>query len=344
MTILLVGTGGDFATIQEAVDAASRRRHDRRRRAAPMSSRSSGRRYRQSHHRGRRRRSQVTIQAPADVVETGRSSSDREVARRPHRREQHSTSSSRASTSTAPAAATRSTKAAAPGQANFYGIFYRNASGALNEVDITGVRDPYPGGTEPGGEPTRERRPARRRPRQVDNDSLMAFTDDRRLDQRLPEERHQLQPRRPRHQRRRRRRQRRDLADRPERLPADQFDRHHLGQPIFGHRLYRRRRRRDRHSCLRQHRCRDHRQHHHRRQRDTQPQRRGRRDLCDQQWRGPGQRRRDSGNTISYADVGIGIYGNVQPNGILVENNRYHQRRHDRDLRRRRRSRSHRPR
>jgi serralysin len=34
---------------------------------------------------------------------------------------------------------------------DFIGIFYRNASGGLVDVDITGMRDPYPGGTTVGG-------------------------------------------------------------------------------------------------------------------------------------------------------------------------------------------------
>lgn len=39
------------------------------------------------------------------------------------------------------------------GIANFYGVFYRNASGTLEDVDIVAVRDPYPGGSTPGGQP-----------------------------------------------------------------------------------------------------------------------------------------------------------------------------------------------
>jgi hypothetical protein len=61
------------------------------------------------------------------------------------------------------------------GQANFYGIFLRNSSGSLLGVDISGVRDPYPGGTAAGGEPLvsgAQRGVALG----VDNDSLMAFT------------------------------------------------------------------------------------------------------------------------------------------------------------------------
>ncbi len=37
--------------------------------------------------------------------------------------------------------------------ADFVGVYYRNSSGALNFVDITGVRDPYEAGTTAGGNP-----------------------------------------------------------------------------------------------------------------------------------------------------------------------------------------------
>ena len=40
-----------------------------------------------------------------------------------------------------------------PGQAQFTGVFYRNASGGLENVDITGVHDAYPGGTTTDGFP-----------------------------------------------------------------------------------------------------------------------------------------------------------------------------------------------
>jgi VCBS repeat-containing protein len=36
---------------------------------------------------------------------------------------------------------------------NFIGVFYRNSSGGLTDVDVTGIRDPYAGGTTTGGHP-----------------------------------------------------------------------------------------------------------------------------------------------------------------------------------------------
>ena len=36
---------------------------------------------------------------------------------------------------------------------NNVGVYYRNSSGGLENVDVTGMRDPYPGGTAAGGEP-----------------------------------------------------------------------------------------------------------------------------------------------------------------------------------------------
>jgi T1SS-143 domain-containing protein len=92
----------------------------------------------------------VTIQAPADVVETARSSSDREI---------HSVVTVKNSTDIeingvtvdGDGRANAIDEGAGAGQANFTGVIYRNASGGLTDVDITGVRDPYPGGTTAGG-------------------------------------------------------------------------------------------------------------------------------------------------------------------------------------------------
>jgi hypothetical protein len=58
--------------------------------------------------------------------------------------------------------------------ANFVGIVYRNASGGTTDVDITGIRDPYPGGTTTGGNPLVSGN-QRGVGIQVDNDALMAF-------------------------------------------------------------------------------------------------------------------------------------------------------------------------
>ena len=117
---------------------------------------------------------QVTIKAPADVVETGRTSSDREA---------HGVLTVKNSLNVVidnvdidgDGRGNTVDEGGGAGQANFYGIFYRNASGTLLDVDIIGVRDPYPGGTEPGGEPTVSG-VQRGVALQVDNDSLMAFT------------------------------------------------------------------------------------------------------------------------------------------------------------------------
>ncbi|MFC7499035.1 beta strand repeat-containing protein [Enterovirga sp. GCM10030262] len=94
----------------------------------------------------------VTIQAPADLVETGRSGGDREI---------HSVVTVTNSVNVAienitvdgAGAGNTVSEGGGAGQANFYGVFYRNASGGLENVDVTGVRDPYPGGMAAGGEP-----------------------------------------------------------------------------------------------------------------------------------------------------------------------------------------------
>ena len=61
------------------------------------------------------------------------------------------------------------------GAAQYFGIFYRNASGGLVDVDITGVRDPYPGGLTAGGEPVVSG-VQRGVGLGVENDSLLAFS------------------------------------------------------------------------------------------------------------------------------------------------------------------------
>ena len=58
--------------------------------------------------------------------------------------------------------------------ANFIGVSYRNASGGLTDVDITGIRDPYPGGTTVGGHDVVSGN-QRGVGLEVDNDTLMAF-------------------------------------------------------------------------------------------------------------------------------------------------------------------------
>jgi len=94
----------------------------------------------------------VTIRAPDDLVETARSSSDREI---------HSIFTATNSSAITlqdirldgHGVGSTVDEGGGAGIANFYGAFYRNASGTLENVDITGIRDPYPGGTTPGGQP-----------------------------------------------------------------------------------------------------------------------------------------------------------------------------------------------
>jgi len=92
----------------------------------------------------------VTIQAPADLHETVRSSGGREI---------NAVFTVKDSTNVVldhiavdgHAAGDTVDENDGPAQAGFYGVFYRNSSGGLNGVDIAGVRDPYQGGTTAGG-------------------------------------------------------------------------------------------------------------------------------------------------------------------------------------------------
>lgn len=59
--------------------------------------------------------------------------------------------------------------------ANFVGIVYRNASGKLENVDVTGIHDAYPGGTTADGYPVQSGN-QRGVGVQVDNDANLAFT------------------------------------------------------------------------------------------------------------------------------------------------------------------------
>ncbi|HET9640380.1 MAG TPA: M10 family metallopeptidase C-terminal domain-containing protein [Allosphingosinicella sp.] len=117
---------------------------------------------------------QVTIKAPADLVETARSSSDREI---------HAVLTAKDSLNLTlqnididgDGRGNTVDEGGGAGQANFYGVFYRNSSGSLLDVDITGVRDPYPGGTVAGGQPLVSG-VQRGVGLVVDNDSLLAFS------------------------------------------------------------------------------------------------------------------------------------------------------------------------
>ncbi|HEX9963479.1 MAG TPA: pre-peptidase C-terminal domain-containing protein, partial [Allosphingosinicella sp.] len=168
---LLVGSGG-FATIQEAVNAA----HD-----GDTILVSAGTYVEQVTVNNLDNLTivavngaQVTIKAPADLVETARSSSDREV---------HAVLTAKDSLNltlqnidiNGDGRGHTVDEGGGTGQANFYGVFYRNSSGSLLGVDITGVRDPYPGGTAAGGEPLVSG-VQRGVGLVVDNDSLLAFS------------------------------------------------------------------------------------------------------------------------------------------------------------------------
>jgi Ca2+-binding RTX toxin-like protein len=170
MADLIVGDGG-FGTIQAAVDAAG---------DGDTIIVAAGTYVEQVIVQGRNGLTiraadgeQVTLRSPANLVETARSSGDREI---------HAVLTVKDSSNIAvqgidvdgDGRGTTVDEGGGAGIANFYGIFYRNASGGLTDVDITGVRDPYPGGTTPGGQPEVD---AVQRGIAVvaDNDSLLAF-------------------------------------------------------------------------------------------------------------------------------------------------------------------------
>ena len=220
----LVGT---FDTIQAAVDAAGDTILIAE---APMSSRSSSTISTISPSWPSRARRSPSRRRPTSSRPTAPRPTARPTVSSPSRTA--STSSSTMSTLTATVAATRSTKAAAPA-GQFLRHLLPQRLGHLNDVDITGVRDPYPGGTEPGGEPIVSG-VQRGVGLQVDNDSLMAFTDDRRFDQRFPEERDSLLPGRSRRQWRHHHRWRRAGDQCPERVPGRQSTGSISGNTITG--------------------------------------------------------------------------------------------------------------
>ncbi|HEX9931422.1 MAG TPA: calcium-binding protein [Allosphingosinicella sp.] len=116
---------------------------------------------------------EVTMRAPDDLHETARSSSDREI---------HSiftainSSAIRLEDIRLDGHGTGNTvdEGGGAGIANFYGSFYRNASGTLENVDVTGIRDPYPPGLTPGGQPNVDG-VQRGISVVVDNDSVLPF-------------------------------------------------------------------------------------------------------------------------------------------------------------------------
>ncbi|HEX8641499.1 MAG TPA: calcium-binding protein [Allosphingosinicella sp.] len=170
MPILIVGAGG-FATIQLAVNAAA---------AGDTIVIQAGTYVEQvivDQKDGLTIRADagavVTIQAPADLVETARSSSDREI---------HAVFTVKGSLGVTledigidgRGAGNTVDEGGGFGIANFYGVYYRSSSGTLENVDIVAVRDPYPGGSTPGGQPNVDG-VQRGVGLVVDNDSLLPF-------------------------------------------------------------------------------------------------------------------------------------------------------------------------
>ncbi|MEZ5776088.1 MAG: hypothetical protein R3D33_15695 [Hyphomicrobiaceae bacterium] len=111
----------------------------------------------------------VTVEAPADVVQTATSSGARAINAVITVLNGSDVTISGLSVDGAGHANTVD-----GASANYVGVFYRNASGGLTDVDITGMRDPYPGGTTPGGYDIVSGN-QRGVGVQVDNDSLMSF-------------------------------------------------------------------------------------------------------------------------------------------------------------------------
>lgn len=116
---------------------------------------------------------EVTVRAPADVVETALSSTGRET---------HAVITVlngdnvviSGMTVDGDGRANTVDEGTGAGQAQYVGVFYRNASGGLENVDIIGVRDPYAGGTTPDGYDVVSGA-QRGVGLQVDNDTLLDF-------------------------------------------------------------------------------------------------------------------------------------------------------------------------
>src|SRR6185295_6449643 len=111
----------------------------------------------------------VNVVAPADVVQHGTSSSGRAL-----NGVIKVTNSSDVELSGLDVDGAGNGNTVDGASANFLGVVYRNASGGLTDVDITGVRDAYPGGTTTGGNPLVSG-VQRGVGLQVDNDSLLSF-------------------------------------------------------------------------------------------------------------------------------------------------------------------------
>jgi Ca2+-binding RTX toxin-like protein len=145
LTIYIVGAGG-YPTIQAAVDAAG---------PGAIILVTAGTYVEQVDINGKADLTitavpgaNVTIQAPADLVQTATSTSGRAL-----------NAVVTVENSTNVVIANITVDGAGAGNtvdgpnANFVGVVYRNASGGLEDVDVIGVRDAYPGGTTVGGEP-----------------------------------------------------------------------------------------------------------------------------------------------------------------------------------------------
>src|SRR4030095_9861169 len=112
----------------------------------------------------------VTILAPTDVVQTAVSSSGREV---------HAVvtvkNSDNVTFDSILVDGDGRGDTVSGSNPNFVGIFYRNSTGGLTDVDVTGIRDAYESGTVAGGGPVISGN-QRGVGVQADNDSLMAFS------------------------------------------------------------------------------------------------------------------------------------------------------------------------
>ncbi|MBX9925564.1 MAG: hypothetical protein K2Y05_04340 [Hyphomicrobiaceae bacterium] len=112
----------------------------------------------------------VNVEAPADVVQTALSSSGREL---------HGVvtvlNSSNVTLQNLDVDGKGVGNTTSGTNPNFVGVVYRNASGTLDQVDITGIRWPYEAGTTPGGNSV-VNGVQQGVGVQVDNDTLLDFT------------------------------------------------------------------------------------------------------------------------------------------------------------------------
>ncbi len=144
-TIYIVGAGG-YPTIQAAVDAAG---------PGGIILVTAGTYVEQVDINGKTNLTitavpgaDVTIQAPADVVQNSTSSSGR--ANNAVVTVEDSTNIVIANITVDGDGRANTVDGA---NAQYLGVVYRNASGGLDNVDVTGIRDPYAGGVTVGGEP-----------------------------------------------------------------------------------------------------------------------------------------------------------------------------------------------